>query len=88
MLRHIVEKHPGVDPDTIEFKMRILSSHKSAFERQIREAVMIDHFAGPLLLNSKMEYNRCSIPKIVLKLGDTEEKEDPKISNEKSAMEK
>ena len=41
MLKHIVEFHPDSDPTEIEFKMEILSSHKSAFERQIREAVLI-----------------------------------------------
>ena len=88
MLRHIVEKHPEVDPDEVPFKMRILSNHKSAFERQIREAVMIEHFAGPQLLNSKLEYNRCSIPKIILKLGNEELSEDPKLKTEKSTIEK
>ena len=88
MLRHIVEKHPGVDPDTVEFKIKVLSNHKSAFERQIREAVMIDHFAGPHLLNSKLEYNRCSIPKIIMKLGNEEPKEDPKLTTEKGTIEK
>ena len=88
MFRHIVEKHLGIDPDKIEFKMRVLTNHKSAFKRQLREAVMIEHFAGPLILNNKMEYNRCSIPKFVMKLGDAELQEDPKITNERSTIEK
>ena len=45
MLRHIAEKHPGGDPEKIEFKMRVLTNHKSAFERQTREAVMTEQFA-------------------------------------------
>ena len=76
-----------MDPDDVDFRIKILTTHKSAFERQIREAVLIEHFAGPLLLNSKMEYNRCSIPKIVMKLGNRENGEDPKITEEKSAIE-
>ena len=50
--------------------MKILSSHKSAFERQIREAVLIDKYSGPYLMNSKVEYNRCSIPRIQMTFGN------------------
>ena len=42
MLRHIVEHHPNVPHDEIDFRMEIVSSHRSAFERQIREAMMIE----------------------------------------------
>ena len=76
-------KHPKMDPDKVDFRIKILSTHKSAFERQIREAVLIEHFASPLLLNSKMEYNRCSIPKIVMKLGNKEDGEDPKVTEQR-----
>ena len=76
-----------MNPDEIDFRMRILTSHMSAFERQIREAIMIDHYSGPGLLNSKMEYTRCAIPKMVLKLGNKEIEEDPLIKKEKEAIE-
>ena len=88
MLRHCVDKHPNMDPDKVDFRMRVLTSHKSAFERQLREAVLIDHFAGPNLLNSKMEYNRCSIPKMILRVGNEEMKEDTKITKEKALKDK
>ena len=55
MLRHCFEVHPELDPEKVDFRMKILTSHKSAFERQIREAVMIDHHSKDKLLNSKME---------------------------------
>ena len=68
--------------------MKILSCHKTAFERQIREAVLIDLNSGPKLMNSKLEYTRCCIPKLSVKLGNKDEKEDPLVSKEKSAVEK
>ena len=89
LLRHAIEVHPEMDPDTIKFKMKALTFHKSAFERQIREAVMISEFAGPKLLNSKLEYNRSLLPKMSLKLGpDKSTSEDPDITKEKSVIEK
>ena len=41
MLKHCVLKHPNMDPLSIDFRIKIVSSHKSAFERQIKEAVLI-----------------------------------------------
>ena len=55
LLRHCVEIHSDENPDKIEFGMRLLSSHKSAFERQLSEAVMIEKYNGQYLLNSKLE---------------------------------
>ena len=72
MLKHVVNHHPTSNPDHIKFGMKILSSHKTAFERQIREAVLIEKFAGPKLMNSKLEYDRCSIPRISMKMGNEE----------------
>ena len=63
MLKHIVRNHVE-NPSKVEFRMRILGSHTSAFNRQIAEAVMINRNKGPYLLNSKMEYNRSSLPMI------------------------
>ena len=89
LLRHAIEEHPELDPDSIKFKMKILSFHKSAFERQIREAVLITEFAGPKLLNSKIEYNRSLIPQLSVKLGPNKStSEDPEITKEKSVIEK
>ena len=88
LLRHAVEFHPDLPPEKIKFRMKILSSHRSAFERQIREAVMIDLHSGPKLMNSKLEYTRCCLPKLSIKLGNKENKEDPQALNEKSVIEK
>ena len=68
MLKHIVEFHPDSNPSEIEFKMDILSSHKSAFERQLREAVLIERNLGLFSMNSKIEYSRTIIPSIKIKI--------------------
>ena len=86
-LRHAVEVHPTVPLDKLKFRMKILSCHKSAFERQIREAVLIDMHSGPNLMNSKLEYSRCALPKMSINLGN-KKSEDPMISKEKSTLEK
>ena len=41
MLKHIIDKHGGKQPGEVQFKMRAIKFHRSAFERQIQEAVMI-----------------------------------------------
>ena len=88
LLRHCVEVHPELVPEKVDFRMKILTTHKSAFERQIREAVLLDYFAGPQILNSKMEYTRCGIPKLELEIGNNEKKKNPEIVKEKATIEK
>ena len=46
--------------------VKILKRYQSSFERQIGESIMINHNLklGVELLNSKNEYNRCSIPRL------------------------
>ena len=61
LLKHVI-KHPIINPDQVEFRMKILTTHFTAFDRQITEAVKINRNAGPFLLNSKAEYNRSSLP--------------------------
>ena len=87
MLKHVVNHHPEMNPEHVQFDMKILSSHKTAFERQIREAVLIEKFAGPTLMNSKVEYNRCSIPRIIMKTGN-KENVDLEAQKEKETIEK
>ena len=60
------------NPENVEFRMKIISSHFTAFNRQISEAVRINRNMGPYLLNSKAEYNRSSLPTI-----KTSEKKSP-----------
>ena len=58
MLKHVLDKHDGQQPGEIEFRMRVLKYHKSAYERQVHEAVMIQASSkGHNILNSRSEYN-------------------------------
>ena len=57
LLKHVI-KHHIINPGQVEFRMKILTTHFTAFDRQITEAVN----AGSFLLNSKAEYNRSSLP--------------------------
>ena len=54
--------------------MRVVRSYKTALSRQIGEAVRIHRRGGAgLILNSKSEYNRCKIPRLVLEELDEEQ---------------
>ena len=88
LLRHCVEIHPDTSPNKVEFRMKILSTHRSAFERQLREAVVLDYYAGPQIMNSRMEYTRCGIPKLEMKIGNKEVKENKEVMKEKEIIEK
>ena len=73
MLKHIVDKHGDEDMLKIKFGMRALKFHRASFERQIYESVMIQRNRGQHnLLNSKAEFNRCSIPRLCMKMGEKE----------------
>ena len=59
------------DEDRPKFSMKILKRHKSAFVRQISEAVLIEmHCEKDTILNSKSEYNRCQLPRLSIKMGE------------------
>ena len=48
---------------------------RTSFERQIMESVLIQHGnKGHHMLNSKSEYNRCSLPRLTVKNGEHEVK--------------
>ena len=68
LLKHVIEDHPGKKVDEIKFGMRVKLTFKSALERQITEAVEIHQakLKGYKLLNSKSEYNRCSLPRLTV----------------------
>ena len=69
MLKHVLLHHREKDIREVKFKMRSLKFHKSAFERQIHEAVAIQSHREDILMNSKSEYNRCSVPRLSVKYG-------------------
>ena len=55
--------------------MKVLKYHRSAFERQISESVLIQSNGAHKLLNLKAEFNRCALPRLTIKLGEKPIKE-------------
>ena len=73
LLKHIATKHRGEDLDNIKFGMKILKQTKTALERQVTESVKIqEEQERHYILNSKSEYNRCSLPRLTARLGSKE----------------
>ena len=71
MVRHQGLVHPGEPP---AFHFKLVSSHRSALSRQVREAVRIRRRGGAgQILNSKCEFNRCHIPRLVVEEEDKDE---------------
>jgi hypothetical protein len=86
LLKHLVDQHEGEDFGQVDFRMEIVTYSRTAYERQIMEAVQIQHHREHNLLNSKAEFNRSAIPRLGLKMGGKEYKEkqqEEKIENEK-----
>ena len=68
---HLI-KH-GVPMDKIIFGMRVVQYTRTALERQVLESVLIqEEGKRHIIMNSKSEYSRCSIPRVTTKLGDKE----------------
>ena len=71
IFKHQSMEHPGEEP---EFILRVASFHKTALERQVGEAVRIKRRGGQgAVLNSKAEFDRCRIPRLVLEEQDLEQ---------------
>ena len=87
MLKHVALFHKDEHPNDVNFCMQIISQHRTAFERQITEAVLIRKNAGKWLMNSKKEYNRCYIPEILVKKCENDVTKSPFLEAEESALE-
>ena len=72
MLRHMLEMHPGEERYQVEFGIKVLRFTRSSFERQVLESVIIQGKRDHHILNSRAEFNRCAIPRLVTKLGEKE----------------
>ena len=73
LLKHVVNYHQGVPMDKIIFGMRVVQYTRTALERQVLESVLIqEEGKRHIIMNSKSEYSRCSIPRLTTKLGDKE----------------
>ena len=87
VLKHYLDRHAEEPMEVMKFRMRGIKFHRSAFERQIHESVVIQANRRHNLLNSKAEFNRCAIPRIGLKMGDNEYKEKAKEEMEEKRKE-
>ena len=65
MLKHVIMNHPGEDMANVKFGMKFLKFCQTSFERQVLKAVTIrKERKHHHLLNSRTEYNRCSLPRL------------------------
>ena len=89
MLKHVLTNHQEQEIDKIKFGMKILRTCKSSFERQINESVLIQQERKEHhILNSRSEYNRCSLPRLSTQLGESEyEKYNKELEQEKKQEE-
>ena len=74
MTRHQALQHPGDPP---EFIFKVVGQHRTALSRQIHEAVRIRRRGGEArILNSKGEWNRCHIPRLVMEEVDEDDRKE------------
>ena len=65
MLKHISSIHRDKKLCEVEFGMKVIKFTRSALERQVLERVKIqEERAKNIILNSKSEYSRCTIPRL------------------------
>ena len=95
LLKHYLTYHKDLKMSDVKFGMKVRNTFRTAIERQVGEAVAIDieQRKGLTLMNSKSEYNRCSIPRITTKSvketveeNDKETLEEKKMKNEIKLM--
>ena len=73
MLKHISSVHRDKKLCEVEFGMKVVKFTRSALERQVLESVKIqEERAKNIILNSKSEYSRCTIPRLTSKMGEVE----------------
>ena len=73
MLRHALDQHGGEALAKVEFGMEVIKSMRSSWDRQMLESVTIQQNTNTHhILNSRSEYNRCSLPRLSTRLGDSD----------------
>ena len=56
LVKHLAESHPGRGWD--HFSMKVLNTHRSPMERQIKEGQLISNYKGDEILNQKGEWGQ------------------------------
>ena len=65
---HSRDRHNG-EMRTTDWTTKILSSHRTALNRQVTEAMIISNEGLDILLNSKNEFGANNLPELVLQHG-------------------
>ena len=73
LLRHKLDQHPDEDLEKIKWGMKVIEFKRTAFERQIKEAVLIERESkNHTILNSKSEWNMSTIPRLIAQTDNQE----------------
>ena len=64
MVKHWKLSHPELQ-ELPKFHIKVVASFQDAMSRQLSEAVRID-LRGEHVLNSKSEYSRCKVPRLMI----------------------
>ena len=70
MWKHVTAEHADVDKEKVVFSMKVMKNHRSALQRQVHEAILIELHEGEPVMNSKGEYNRCTLPRLSVMFGE------------------
>ena len=62
--------------------MKIMKVHQRPLKRQVHEAVLIENAKVDVVMNSKAEFSRCYIPRLVVEVEDQDAKKD-RLTREK-----
>ena len=74
MLKHMVDKHQGEDLSSVKWGMFIIKFLRTAFERQILEAVTIQQESeNHDILNSRSEWNQVALPRLTTRAANIED---------------
>ena len=88
MLKHMVYHHEGEDFSQVRFGMKVIRFTRSAFERQVGEAVLIQQErARHQIMNSRAEFSNCSLPRLQTRMGESDLKDLEKEINDERSME-
>ena len=82
LLKQYLVKHKAIRMDEMKYSIRVKASFNSAIERQVAEAVSNDFEKrkGKIIMNSRSEYNQCSLPRI--RFGDHKDEDEDSETEE------
>ena len=72
MLQHVLDQHEEEPLSRVRFGMEIVKQTRTSWERQFLESVTIQQSTKHNILNSRSEYNRCSLQRLSTRLGEKE----------------